>query len=134
MPAHCFSLKIFYRRRAHKERSTSHRSRRRGSRFLNRDERQNRAFAGDDDLEPFPGIGGAADDLMNAIFGAFIDLQNMEVVAIGVLLAREDFADDEVRGFRHRENVLDFDAGEGELIGQLLRGDIIDFDELNSTN
>jgi hypothetical protein len=60
---------------------------------------------------------------MNPVFRAFIDLEDVKVIGIRMLLAAKDFANHEVIEPRLRSsNPFDFDAGEGELIRDLLRG------------
>jgi hypothetical protein len=54
----------------------------------------------------------------------------MKVIAIRVLLAAQDMANHEVRGFGAVGDLFDFDAGEGQFLGELFGRDVIDFDEL----
>ena len=86
-------------------------------------------WTGDDDLQAGAGIGGAADDLDDSVFLPFIHFQYMEVVGIGVFLAFDDFADDEIGSAGGIVDSLDFGAGEGEFMGELLGGDALQIDE-----
>ena len=55
---------------------------------------ENSSYRGHDDLLASGDIGGAADDV-ERLLGTYIDSRNVEVVGIGVRLAREYLTDDE---------------------------------------
>jgi hypothetical protein len=51
----------------------------------------------DDHLQSFAGVGGAANDLVDAVFACpSFDLQHMKVIAIGVLSRTKELADHEI--------------------------------------